>query len=116
MLEQVFFHDFLNEPLLRLGTLMLTRLGYSVTGCRNGLDAMAALASPSEPYAAILTDWVMDGSALVEAVSRQHPHLPIVVCSGYGDSVLPATQGLRHLCKPYTLLELKNTLDEVLAA
>lgn len=108
-----------SEPLLRLGTLMLTRLGYAVTGCRNGREALAALAEAREPYALLLTDWMMDGmdgSALVEAVSEQYPQLPIVVCSGYGDSVVPTMKVRRRLGKPYTLLELKKTLEEVLSA
>ena len=74
-----------SEPLLRLGTLMLTRLGYTVTGCRNGREALAALAAEREGYAAILTDWMMDGmdgGALIEAVSQQYPQLLVVVCSG----------------------------------
>lgn len=108
-----------SEPLLRLGTLMLTRLGYTVTGCRNGREALAALAAEREGYGAILTDWMMDGmdaSALIEAVSQQYPQLPVVVCSGYGDSVVPANKVRRHLGKPYTLLELQKTLKDVLSA
>lgn len=103
-----------SEQLLRLGSLMLTRLGYQVTGCRGGTEALAALDRTA--YAAMVTDWMMegmDGRALIEAVSRKCPAMPIVVCSGYGDTI--ATPGVRHrIGKPFTLKELQATLAAVL--
>lgn len=106
-----------SEQLLRLGTLMLTRLGYEVTGCHSGVEALAAL-SGGEPYAVMVTDWMMEGmggGALIEAVARTHPALPIVVCSGYGDAVGATAPVRRRIGKPFTLKELQSTLDAVLS-
>ena len=95
---------------------MLTRLGYEVTACRGGTDALAAL--DGTVYAAMVTDWMMegmDGRVLIDAVSHKYPALPIVVCSGYGDSVTAPAQVRHRIGKPFTLKELQATLAALAA-
>ncbi len=77
--------------------------GYRVTAVHNGLEAMEA--NEKDPAALLITDMrmpVMDGNSLIRLIRQRRSNLPIVVMTGYSDSV-PAQQPgkLIVLTKPF---------------
>jgi PAS domain S-box-containing protein len=109
------------EALVTLGTLLLERLGYHVTG---HVDAVAAItefrANPSR-FAAVITDLSMpriSGFEVARQLRSIRPDIPIVLASGYlrpEDEQQAADVGIQHvLLKPSTVDALARTLDEVL--
>lgn len=55
----------------------------------------------------------MSGVQLVEMVSRSHPHIAVVLTSGYPQSQLPQLpRGVRFLPKPYQFAGLMSALNE----
>ena len=106
---------FRSEPVLRLGTLMLTRLGCSVSACRSGTETLETFAAAPAEFAAVLIDWQMPGvagDALVRALRAVRADIPVVVCSGLGEAPSD-TPGLRYLAKPFTFQELGAVVDDV---
>lgn len=111
-----------DEELVRkLTTLMLQRLGYRVTTCSEGGEAIAlyqdALYS-GDPYAAVILDLkVPRGLSGLEAASGIldcDPQAKLVVSSGYFDSPVIAAYASfgfsAALPKPYTLQEMDAAL------
>ncbi len=55
----------------------------------------------------------MSGVQLVEMVTRAHPHIAVVLTSGYPQSQLPQLpRGVRFLPKPYQFAGLMSALTE----
>ncbi|MET1024310.1 MAG: response regulator [Pseudoxanthomonas sp.] len=55
----------------------------------------------------------MSGVQLVEMVTRAHPHIAVVLTSGYPQSQLPRLpRGVRFLPKPYQFAGLMSALTE----
>jgi CheY-like chemotaxis protein len=58
----------------------------------------------------------MDGLTLAREIRRRHPHLPVLLCSGYSSVLAHDTaHGFALLPKPYTLDALVQALDDVIA-
>jgi CheY-like chemotaxis protein len=100
---------------------LLEDMGYVVDTFANGPEALSALGTTSEPYAALITDLtmpLMTGLELASIVSSRVPSLPIVLCTGaseppVADALLRA--GIRRvLPKPVPVAELKDVLAELL--
>ncbi|MBU1374341.1 MAG: response regulator [Alphaproteobacteria bacterium] len=86
--------------------------GFSVRGAANGPSGLAMVdASPPD---AVVLDYAMPGMTGAEVAHRmrvRHPHLPIVFCSGYADSLaLDAITGAVVLRKPVTIDDLSSTV------
>jgi CheY-like chemotaxis protein len=110
-----------DEALLRLGELLLVRLGYRVTGCRSGAAALAAFGDAPDSFDAVITDWAMpqmSGEELAQRLSEVRPEIPILVCTGMGESAVPNPAGLKiHsvLGKPFTFQSLAEALDRAIS-
>ena len=99
---------------------ILERRGYSVLEARHGADAMVVWGAHRAKIDAVVTDIRMPevgGRELVEALSQEQPHLPIVFMSGYSDEQARATAGpwQTFIERPFTTERLTTALASVLA-
>ena len=103
--------------LLRVNRVALQSLGYDVTAeCAPGraLERLKA-----ERYDMLLSDVIMpgdlDGVALADAARELHPALPVLLVSGYADSLISRIQGrYRLLDKPFRREQLARAVREML--
>jgi two-component system cell cycle response regulator CpdR len=103
-------------------TRALTQDGHDVDSAPDGAAALEKL-SGTKPFDLLLTDIqmpTMDGIALALAISRDQPKLKIVLMTGYTDQRERAF-GMKSLIqdivqKPFSLAEIRATLNRALAA
>jgi two-component system, cell cycle sensor histidine kinase and response regulator CckA len=105
----------------QIAETMLEAFNYRVLTANDGAEAVALFARHQGEVAAVLTDMmmpVMDGAALVRALSKLDPQMKVIASSGFAeDSKLDevAAAGVKHfLTKPYTAEKLLTTLAELL--
>ena len=68
---------------------VLEELGYSIVTCTSGADALEQF-TPREPFDLVVTDYKMprmDGLELIGRLRKHTPDLPIVLISGYVDTL-----------------------------
>ena len=68
---------------------VLQELGYSIVTCASGADALEQFTS-REPFDLVVTDYKMprmDGLELISRLRKHTPSLPIVLISGYVDTL-----------------------------
>ena len=58
----------------------------------------------------------MDGLALAQAIREKYPRLPILLATGYSDTLRKVSLGFQILRKPYEIHELSQALAKVAAA
>lgn len=99
----------------------LTHSGHDVTAVDDGLGAVEMLSA--QGFDLLITDIVMpgmDGIALALKVSKDHPHMPILMMTGYAAERQRAhnLEALIHkvIAKPFTLREICNVVAETLAS
>jgi two-component system cell cycle sensor histidine kinase/response regulator CckA len=100
------------DAIRRLAARALAREGWEVVQAGCGDEAIAAIAGREAPLAALVTDMVMpgaDGEAVVRAARARWPELPVIVTSGYAESL--GGEGLGRLnvawlAKPYSMRDL----------
>lgn len=69
---------------------ILERLGFEVTGFTSSTAALECFQREPERFELLVTDLTMpglNGMALAEAIGALRPGLPVILCSGYGDSI-----------------------------
>ncbi len=74
------------ELIVRMGQKMLSRLGYIVVGATDAEEALETFRASPESFDLLMTDQTMPGltgDALIRAVRRIRPALPVVLCTGY---------------------------------
>lgn len=111
-------------PLADFGATMLRRLGYRVSLAGNGAEALGCLEQMvrnGAPVDLVITDQtmpMMTGTELSARIRRDYPDMPIILCTGYSESVTPETAaqfGLNaFLYKPLSSRELPETVRRVL--
>ncbi|MDP2313097.1 MAG: ATP-binding protein [Pseudomonadota bacterium] len=97
--------------------LLLEYLGYQVLEAGDGPTALGMLASDDPAIVGVLLDLtmpIMDGEETLALLRERHPHLPVVVSSGFDQTGamggVPPTGPTAFLQKPYTLQELAASL------
>jgi two-component system cell cycle sensor histidine kinase/response regulator CckA len=112
------------EPVRRLTERALQRAGWQVSAVDSAEAALARLPRPGDPAAppsVLVSDIMlpgMDGTELAQAVRAVWPDLPVVLVSGYTDSVLLgdlAAQGVSFLAKPFRSRELVACMERAIA-
>lgn len=113
-----------DEELVRkLASMALRRHGYEVLEAQDGKEALEVIARSPSPPSLVLLDLampVMGGDELAPILHRKYPDVKIVMSSGYQEE--EARKGFSSaavagfLQKPYTVMALLETIDEVLAA
>ena len=110
-----------DDPEVAAATVaILEDLGYAVVAVADGNDALARIATDTAGFAAVMSDVMMapmDGVTLARRIATDHPHLPILLCSGYS-SVLASTRehGFRVLPKPFSIEQLAQALRNLSGA
>lgn len=108
-----------DEGLLHLLRMRLSALGFSVTPCTDGRDALAA--ARRESFDIAITDLRLraeDGLALTEELLCIQPGLPVIILTAHG-SIPNAVEAMQrgafgYLTKPFDDKELKTTIDKAL--
>lgn len=83
--ERILFVDD-EEALTRVGSQVLRRLGYSVTGISNPVEALALFTQSPQDFDLVITDLTMPhmtGIQLSRAVKNIKPGIPVILCSGF---------------------------------
>lgn len=108
-----------DEGLLHLLRMRLSAMGFSVTPCTGGRDAL--LAARQETFDIAITDLRLraeDGLALTEELLHIQPGLPVIILTAHG-SIPNAVEAMQrgafgYLTKPFDDKELKATIDKAL--
>ena len=99
---------------------MLESLGYRVTVCHGGAEAIARVRENPQAFDVVLTDLSMpglSGTDVARELMRLRPGLPVILTSGYADRVnqdLSALGICLRLDKPFDRRELSEALSQVL--
>jgi CheY-like chemotaxis protein len=112
-----------DEPsLIRLGSDMLSSLGYSVKTAANGMRALEILKTDSEGFDLLVTDMTMPGMTgldLAREVRALFPRLAVLLCTGYSDILTPEAAReagiLQVIAKPFTFQEFSAAIGQVLS-
>lgn len=104
-------------------TVGLTQEGFSAVACPDGISAIHELDSAKEKgetYDYLVTDIFMpdiDGLKILKVIKIQHPDLPVLVITGFGDESLKLTALSEHntgyLDKPFEIPDLVEALEEL---
>ncbi len=99
----------------------LERLGYRVTARNSSFEALQAFQATPNAFDAVVTDMTMPdltGVQLAREILKIRPELPVILCTGYSDSVSEDSsrqQGLaKYLKKPINREELAFSVRQVL--
>lgn len=87
--EHILFVDD-EEALQNLAELMFSYLGYSISSCSSGEEALQILKSKGSSIDLVITDQSMphmSGTELAERIHASYPGLPIILCTGYSSVV-----------------------------
>jgi CheY-like chemotaxis protein len=111
------------EGIRSLVARALSMDGHSVTTANDGAEALDTLMREQGAFELLLTDIrmpVMDGIALALAAARDHPHVAILLMTGFADQRERAhgLDALIHdvIAKPFTLVTIRTAVNEALAA
>ena len=102
--ETVLFVDD-ETPLVALGEEMLALLGYEPVGFQDSAAALASFHADPQRFDLVLTDEVMPemtGTELATELHRMRPDLPIILMTGYVESIPSrglAAAGIREVLK-----------------
>lgn len=109
------------ESLADVGRLMLERAGYQVTALTDPQEALQAFKSRPEDFDLVITDQTMPamtGEELVRKIFILRPEIPVILCTGYSDSLNEKrveAQGIRKLLlKPLEMQDLLDTVSQLL--
>ena len=113
------------EMICEVSSEILRDLGYSVTTCSNGEEAIAlfnAARDAGTPFSIVILDLIipggMGGIETAQHILNRSPHARLIASSGYSDD--PAlvdftTHGFcQTITKPYNVDELKQVLQNIL--
>ncbi len=108
------------EGLLHLMKMRLTAMGFAVTGCTTGREALAV--AKNNRFDLAITDLRLgneDGLDVTEELLRMHPGLPVIILTAHG-SIPNAVEAMQrgafgYLTKPFDDKELKAKIEEGLS-
>jgi CheY-like chemotaxis protein len=109
------------EVIIQLESRMLERLGYRVTSCSNGAEAMAVFSENPEAFDLVLTDMnmpSMTGDQLAREIIAIRPDIPIIICTGFSEKIgrdeARAIGVKGFLMKPVSVMEVAHKVRKVL--
>ena len=116
--QRILFVD--DEPdVVRLGVMLLERLGYVVVGESDSTRALAQVRADPEAFDLVVADVAMpglSGDALCLQLRALRPGLPVLLCSGHGQEALRATErvAVGFLEKPFSAASLGAAVGRAL--
>jgi PAS domain S-box-containing protein len=118
--ERILFVDD-EKPISDAMNLMLTRLGYKVTSRTDSFEALKLFRENFKSFDLMITDLVMPhmtGLELSKEVSSIRPDMPIILCTGYSETIndeMTSQAGIRYrTTKPLVMSEMANIIREAL--
>ena len=104
-----------NPDVAAASTGLLEQLGYAVRWVSNAEEALAEIdgAGIDLVFSDIVMPGKMDGLALAQAIREKYPRLPILLATGYSDTLRETSLGFQILKKPYEIHELSQALAKV---
>jgi PAS domain S-box-containing protein len=109
------------EAVIKLGKLMLERLGYHVTELTRSLEALETFIAAPSDFDLVVTDMTMPymtGDRLARKMLAVRPDIPIIICTGFSERLNPdqaADIGIKgFLMKPVVRSEMASLIREVL--
>lgn len=109
------------ELLVEWGKATLERLGYTVSAVTESAEALKLFSSNPSRFDLVITDQTMPdmtGMQLAEGLLNIRPAIPIILCTGHSDSVLPEKvkeAGIKaFLYKPIGRQELSDIIQRLL--
>jgi two-component system cell cycle sensor histidine kinase/response regulator CckA len=99
----------------------LVREGYSVITASDGEEGLALIEKGGD-FDIVVSDVVMpsmDGPAMVRAIRKLRPDLPVLFMSGYAESQLRAeidVDAMHFIAKPFSVQQISDKVGAVLAA
>jgi PAS domain S-box-containing protein len=78
------------EPVVRIGERMLASLGYQVTAATSSIEALRLFRADPNSFDMVITDQTMPGltgAALARELKAVRADIPVILCTGYTDSV-----------------------------
>ena len=109
------------DAVRELATKMLVRLGFTVFVAQDGLDALDVFQRHKDLIRCVVSDLTMprmNGWETLAALRKLRPGLPVVLVSGYDESVAlagdHAEQPQAFVSKPFTLQKLRAALESAL--
>ena len=96
----------------------LDELGYSTVLALIGEEALAELGKDCDRFHIVFSDVVMPGMSgleLAQEVRRRHPHLPVILTSGYSHVLAQnGRHGFELLHKPYSIDQLSRVFRKAI--
>ncbi len=109
------------KVLVEMGKQMLEYLGYEVTGVQSSIEALELFSRNPSYFDAVVTDYTMpkmNGISLARAMLAIRPQLPVLLCTGYSESITEKTAkeiGIRQIImKPVILSEMGALLKTLI--
>jgi PAS domain S-box-containing protein len=106
---------------LKLTTVTLEELGYTVLSAGNPVEADRLAESHAGPIDLLISDVVMpvmNGRELADRIRMRHPEMKTIFMSGYTANVIAhrgvLDEGVNFLQKPFSRMELAGKVREVL--
>jgi PAS domain S-box-containing protein len=107
-----------NPDVATASTGLLEQLGYAVRWVCNAEEALAEI--DGEGIDLVFSDIVMpgkmDGLTLAQTIRGKYPRIPILLATGYSDTLRRTSLGFQILRKPYEIHELSQALAKVSSA
>jgi PAS domain S-box-containing protein len=120
--ERILFVD--DEPMLvEIGEKILRRLGYRVVSRTSSLEALELFKAKPDGFDLIVTDQTMPGmtgDALAAEIMKVRPGIPVVLCTGYSQTVneeIARGKGIKALVlKPLLINQIDEAIRKALLA
>lgn len=110
-----------DPQIIMMAKVLIEALGFSVIEAANGQEALELYKKNADSITIVVTDVgmpVMDGYELFRRLKAVAPELPIIITSGFGESIvtsrIPAGDAAGFLSKPYRFEQLKEVLKMVM--
>jgi len=118
--ERILFVDD-EEMLVNVVQTFFTALGYEITATTSSTEALAMFSNNPDAFDLVITDMTMPemtGVVLTSALLKIRPDLPVILCTGYSDSLTASDirrLNIRQLCqKPVLLNDLASLVKSIL--
>ena len=106
-----------DDGLVLFNTLaMLEDLGHVALEARSGPEALDILEKNAVDL--VITDQAMpqmSGLQLIAVIKERWPDLPVILATGYAELPAGAIQGMPKLAKPFSEVDLANTITKLFA-
>ena len=118
--ETILFVDD-EESLIKMGRQILERLGYKVETRTSPIEALELFQSKPHAFDLIITDMAMPkmtGDKLANQVLKKRPDMPIILCTGFSETIDEKTAGeiglAEYIEKPLNMSDFAFKVRKVL--